>query len=351
MTIFVSSTCYDLIDLRDELRNDLRDLGVRYMFSEYGDSDFLVETAPETNSIETCLTNLRASDLVIVVLSQRYGPRLKAPFESISATHTEYREAVKLRKPIRFYVRNRLEADHASWAANGKVINFKGVWAKNQDAEGLFALLEEHKRLVDQDGSANRNNWYNTFISSVDLRGMIRKDIAPRAFRSTAQKLIENGNVPILIVATQGLQTVGAGSPSGTSLRFDLGLLNAGSIPAFNIRAMLKFENGDLRGDGRVAAVLASTDESPKIARNACIEMPTKDFLSSISPDAQSGKPFQITVRFDYMIPTGHLLTDETTLCCVCANGTVNFAGNPLYCGKFIGGMVNYLTREMIGTS
>jgi hypothetical protein len=76
MKIFVSSPCYDLIDLRAELHEDLNDLGVEAIFSDIKESGFEVVADPATNSIETCLVNVRNSDRVAIILSQRYGPLL-----------------------------------------------------------------------------------------------------------------------------------------------------------------------------------------------------------------------------------------------------------------------------------
>jgi hypothetical protein len=46
MKVFVSSTCYDLVDLRAELHDDLRDLGVEALFSELKESGFQLPPRP-----------------------------------------------------------------------------------------------------------------------------------------------------------------------------------------------------------------------------------------------------------------------------------------------------------------
>ena len=65
--VFVSSTCYDLIDLRADVQHGLRDMGLAPVLSDDSTSDF--EVAPDKNSIETCLVNVDACDHVIFVLS------------------------------------------------------------------------------------------------------------------------------------------------------------------------------------------------------------------------------------------------------------------------------------------
>src|SRR5438445_8365067 len=112
MKVFVSSTCYDLIDLRAELRGDLRDLGAEAYFSDCKESDFVSSGEPSQNSIETCLENLRRCDVVVFILSQRYGPPLPGEYAPKSATHIEYAAAKASGKRIHFYVRDRLMAEY-----------------------------------------------------------------------------------------------------------------------------------------------------------------------------------------------------------------------------------------------
>lgn len=68
MKVFVSSTCYDLIDLRLELAEEHRATGCRPMLSDERASDFEVSGAAGENSIQTRLNNVRQSDAVVVVL-------------------------------------------------------------------------------------------------------------------------------------------------------------------------------------------------------------------------------------------------------------------------------------------
>src|SRR3954467_12463441 len=107
LRMFVSSTCFDLIDLRSEVRATLEQDGFLVSMSDEYDT-FQIDG--RADSIETCLANLRQSDGVIVVLSKRYGPPLRPLKLEKSATHLEYDEAVRLGKPIYFFVRDRLMA-------------------------------------------------------------------------------------------------------------------------------------------------------------------------------------------------------------------------------------------------
>ena len=111
MRVFISSTCYDLIDLRAELEVFFREAAVTPILSDRPSSEF--ETAPNQSSIEACLSNVRNCDVFLIILSNRYGRHLQqAGYDGISATHLEYCEAVKSGKPIRMYVRDRLDGEY-----------------------------------------------------------------------------------------------------------------------------------------------------------------------------------------------------------------------------------------------
>ena len=87
-SIFISSTCYDLLDLRSELYRYLRSLGLHPRLSEFGYSDFAHPA--NHNAIETCLFNVDQADAYVLICHQRYGKEIDNIFWPISATHAEF---------------------------------------------------------------------------------------------------------------------------------------------------------------------------------------------------------------------------------------------------------------------
>ena len=145
MRIFVSSTVFDLIDVRAEIAVQLKSMGIVPVMSDDKLSDFQVQ--PHVDSIETCLVNLASCDEVVLILDRRYGPKLgNAGFDDISATHPEYRRAKVLGKPVHVFVRDRTEADHGIWKKNKKDKSFKLNWIREEDF-GVLEMLDEHKAL------------------------------------------------------------------------------------------------------------------------------------------------------------------------------------------------------------
>lgn len=194
--VFISSTCYDLIDIRSELKEFLDEIGLIPILSDHNMSEFSTEY--NSNSIEICLANLRDCDTVIFVLCQRYGPSLeKAGFGDFSATHLEYLEARKLGKKILFFVRDRFLADYNTYR---KTKNIKSLSWLNKDIDlRLFEIFEDWKLL----SPADTNNWFGTFRNSVELKQRLRIELKDQVNMQRLDKLIESGNTPLLTVSTK----------------------------------------------------------------------------------------------------------------------------------------------------
>jgi len=168
----------------------LREAGLYPVMSDQQDSGFA--NPGTTNSIETCLVNLRACERCIVVLSQRYGPSLAdSGFDDLSATHLEYREAAKLGIPIAFYVRDRLLAEYKSSRRNEK---FTPAWTTVRDAPRLFKFIGEHEKLE----NTTKDNWVWPFTSAVDLCSRVLIDLGATASAARVRLLAEQGRLPLL---------------------------------------------------------------------------------------------------------------------------------------------------------
>lgn len=227
LRVFLSSTVYDLIDVRAELGCQLREIGITPVLSDDKLSDFRIQ--PDANSIETCLTNVASCDEIVVILDRRYGPRLgDFGFDNVSATHLEYRRAIECRLPIHFFVRDRLDADYAVWKRNGRSDAIAFAWVANKDM-GLFELIDEHSMLTDD----KKSNWYFTFSSSVDLKDATSRYFRSRILPTRLIEAIQNNTFPMFDIQTECNQEIVGRAPT---LKFTNQLTNVGGAPAFNYR-------------------------------------------------------------------------------------------------------------------
>ena len=192
MRVFISSTVYDLIDIRAEVAEQLRIMGIDPVLSDDKLSDFNVQH--DVNSIETCLINVDSCDEFILILDQRYGPTLKKyGYGDFSATHLEYQRATKKNIPVRVYVRDRLLADFSFWKSNGRNDSLKLPWVSHKDI-GLLKLLDAHSPL---ESDSTKSNWIFTFTNSVDLKKAINKHFESRILPQRLIEAIQNNTFPL----------------------------------------------------------------------------------------------------------------------------------------------------------
>ncbi len=227
MRVFISSTVYDLIDIRAELAEQLRTMDIVPVLSDDKLSDFHVRH--DANSIQTCLVNVGSCDEVIVLLNQRYGPLLDdVGYGKVSATHLEYRHAMKLGIPVHVYVRDRLDADFAIWKRNGRTDSVRLSWLREKKDIRLFELLEEHAKLR---ADSTTSNWYFPFTSSVDLKAAIAKHLESRILPRRLVQAIQDNAFPLFDISLDATHETLGGRPS---LKYIVHLTNVGNSPAFN---------------------------------------------------------------------------------------------------------------------
>ncbi len=230
--VFVSSTCYDLIDLRAEVAATLSDLGLGSIMSDRPFSEFEVD--PYKDSISTCLANVDASDIFLCILSQRYGPSLgKCGFPDVSATHLEYQRAKKSGKALYVFARDRLVGDHSFYGRN-KASNPKLPWIKNPDDYKLFDLMDEHLGLT----NAGPSNWEHQFTDSRDLCRQLRKIFQASSERAILERLSSSNISPWF-----GLDKIGSSTSSSTSTLI-CNVTNIGSGPAVDVQMSLSGATG-----------------------------------------------------------------------------------------------------------
>jgi hypothetical protein len=292
MHVFVSSTCYDLLDLRAELQTTLTEAGMTPVLSDRMDSGFKV--VPDANSIETCLANVRACDAFIIVLSRRYGPTLEvAGYAGLSATHVEYQEAVRLGKRIHMYVRDRLEADFTVWKKNREhreKLSFP--WCEDGK---LFDLIGEHRKLTDE---RSQSNWLWTFRDSVELKARLRADFRQEFDATTINRLRDLGRVPdIYFVCSH------AGNNDGS--RGNVGYLK------------FRLDLGTLAGPSALRVRISSIDVDLDRFYHVLPNDKTETFLLELPWD---GQQFQIKpeVTITYSVLEGYLFRDVGELRILC---------------------------------
>lgn len=158
-TIFISSTCYDLADIRSELAFFLKNYGKKVLWSE--SPDFPVDFY--THSHDICLDNVKKSDQLILIIDKRYGGIYagnKYPKENISITQYEVKIAMEMQIPIITFVRNTVWTERAIYKHNlKKEIKISPFYV---DSIKVFELIDFILH--------SKSNWIYQFENSLDLK-------------------------------------------------------------------------------------------------------------------------------------------------------------------------------------
>ena len=114
--VFVSSTCFDLGQVRADLAEFIESLGLDPIISEY--ASFPVN--PNYDAIANCLETVKTrADIFVLIVGARYG---QTPRKGKSVTNLEYLEARAKGIPIYVFV-------------SKAVLSFMEVWKKNPDGD------------------------------------------------------------------------------------------------------------------------------------------------------------------------------------------------------------------------
>jgi hypothetical protein len=158
-TLFVSSTCYDLAQIRADLRDFASTLGLEPILSEF--ATFPVD--PSRSTLENCLQTVRArADIFLLVVGNRYGSLGEA---GRSITNLEYAEAEARSIPRYVFVKSEILSLLPIWKSNPTA-----DFSSSVDSPKLFEFVA-HLR---ESGSV----WVFPFNSAQDIASTLRTQIS-----------------------------------------------------------------------------------------------------------------------------------------------------------------------------
>lgn len=159
--IFLSSTCYDLGVVREQLRSFFLRLGYDPILSEY--SDVLYD--PRTHTHTSCIQEVPNADIVVLLIGSRFGGRavpealgsidienlLKSSFdvtvlrepEKLSITQLEVLKAIDATIPVFAFVDEKVMHDHFVYQKNKDIaekIKFPSI-DKPESAKYIFEFI------------------------------------------------------------------------------------------------------------------------------------------------------------------------------------------------------------------
>lgn len=141
--VFVSSTCYDLKYIRENLKFFIRTIGYEPILSEDGD----VYYNPGKHTHDSCVSEVAACQIFVLIIGGRYGGAYKNTDKSI--TNKEYEEAINLKIPIFTLVENAVYSEHNVYGKNnkkGSLVNAKEIEYPSVDNIKVFEFIDEVRK-------------------------------------------------------------------------------------------------------------------------------------------------------------------------------------------------------------
>lgn len=168
--VFISSTFYDLRQIRADIDQFLRGLGYDAIRNEEGSIPYGKDERLE----EYCIQEVRHSDILISIIGGRFGSESKDEasiekyIQKSSISQRELRTAIDNQKQVYIFIDKNVSAEYQTYLLNkGNFnVNYKFV-----DDQRIYSFIEEIKNL-------GINNNIKDFETSEDITSYLREQFA-----------------------------------------------------------------------------------------------------------------------------------------------------------------------------
>lgn len=135
--VFISSTYYDLKQVRNDLETFVKNIGYDPILHESGNIPFGSHERLENY----CYKEISNSDIVVCILGGRYGSESS---NGSSVTSNELKKAILDGKQVYIFIDKNVYAEYHIWKENKNIVDFKLVYGDNkkihETIESLYSL-------------------------------------------------------------------------------------------------------------------------------------------------------------------------------------------------------------------
>lgn len=159
LNIFISSTCYDLSQVRADLSVFISGLGHNPIMSE--SIDFPVN--PHISTMENCINAVRdEADILVLIIGNRYGSLVDS---GKSITNTEFLTAIRKGIPVYTFTYKPLA-------------HYLSIWRSNPTAD--FSSVVDNVKVFEflADVRNNRRLWNFEFETAQDILSILRSQLS-----------------------------------------------------------------------------------------------------------------------------------------------------------------------------
>lgn len=169
--VFISSTYYDLKNVRADLERFVREKGFDPVLHERGNVPYGKEAALE----DYCYREIGGCDIIVAIVGGRFGTVSKQDQYSIS--QIEFKTAYELQKPTYIFVERDVLAEYKTYC-------------KNKETAVEWAAVNDHRiyKSLDEVFALKANNPVAPFETSIDITNFLQEQWA-----GLFQRLLQEG--------------------------------------------------------------------------------------------------------------------------------------------------------------
>ncbi|MCI8364194.1 MAG: DUF4062 domain-containing protein [Eubacterium sp.] len=200
LKVFISSTCYDLDNMRDGLRDFIYNIGYEPVMSEYGD----VLYDPRIHTHTSCIEEVKNCDMLVLLIGGRFGgnaiseavsivdfekvkEKVKAGTvidgERLSITHLEVLKAIEYGIPVYTFIKDDVLSDHKLYEKNKNKSIISEITFPSIEKQDMAKYIFEFINIVRLRGCGNN---IFPFKKETDIEEMLKKQ-----WSSYFQKLLK----------------------------------------------------------------------------------------------------------------------------------------------------------------
>lgn len=134
--VFISSTFYDLKQVRNVIGNFIRDIGYEPVMHERSGVAY-TQNAPLEND---CYAELSSCDIIVCIIGNHFGT--KSNINDFSITMNEIRNAIKTQKKVYVFVANDVYIENRTYLRNKDSGSFKSAYTDDLKIHEFLADLQ-----------------------------------------------------------------------------------------------------------------------------------------------------------------------------------------------------------------
>jgi|JI10StandDraft_1071094.scaffolds.fasta_scaffold514989_1 hypothetical protein len=160
--VFVSSTFYDLRQVRSDLERFIKDLGYEPVLNELGNIPYGKDDKLE----EYCYKEISNIDILVSIVGGRFGS--ESQHKNLSISQIEFKTALELNKQVYIFIDKNVNAEYQTYLINKKNKDIKYRFADNIK---IYEFIEFCENLPN-------NNNIHSFETSLDILQYLREQWA-----------------------------------------------------------------------------------------------------------------------------------------------------------------------------